>query len=109
MDESVGKCCICNDVFTSTHIELEPETVVFVCGHCLEKAKDNFIWLCLSCRKSFIRPKELVINRVKDHELKKAYMLCQDLQIIQGLDMCIACDPERIIDYMEIQSNGIEC
>lgn len=107
--ESAGKCNICNDVYTQTHVEVESGVFIYVCGSCIEKARDNFIWLCMTCGKTYIRPKELVINRIKDFELKKAYMLCEELQIIQGIDMCIACDPDRIMEYMEMQYAGIEC
>jgi len=109
MNDSLVKCNICKDVYTATSVEIEPEVAVFVCDDCIDKAKDNFIWLCITCGKSYIKPKHLVINKVKDHELKKAYMLCQDLQIIQGIDTCIACNPERIIEYMELQYAEIEC
>jgi hypothetical protein len=37
---------------------------------------------------------------MKDLELKKAYMLCEDKQIIQGIDMCLQCDPEGIIEQV---------
>jgi hypothetical protein len=63
----------------------------------------------MTCGKSYIRPKELVINRIKDYELKRAYMLCKDMQIIQGIDMCISCHPERIVEYMGMQETTIEC
>jgi hypothetical protein len=109
MNDSVGKCNICNNVYTETNVEIEPEVAVFVCDDCIDQARDNFIWICITCGKAYIKPKDLVINKVKDHELKKAYMLCQDLQIIQGIDTCIACHPERIIDYMELQYAEIEC
>ncbi len=109
MDDSVGKCNICKDVYTGNYVVVEGEIMVFVCADCIEKAKDSFIWLCMDCGKSFVQPKELVISRVKDLELKKAYMLCQDLQVIQGIDSCISCHPERIVEYMEMQCTGVEC
>jgi hypothetical protein len=109
MNDSVGKCNICNNVYSETNVEIEPEVAVFVCADCIDQARDNFIWLCITCGKAYIKPKDLVINKVKDHELKKAYMLCQDLQIIPGIATCIACHPERIIDYMELQYAEIEC
>jgi len=109
MNDSLVKCNICKDEYTATSVEIEPEVAVFVCDDCIDRAKDSFIWLCITCGKSYIKPKHLVINKVKDHELKKAYMLCQDLQIIQGIDTCIACNPERIIEYMELQYAEIDC
>ena len=109
MSGPVGKCNICKDVYTETSVEIEPEVAIFICADCIEQAKDNFIWLCITCGKTYIKPKHLVINRVKDLELKKAYMLCQDMRLIQGIDMCIACHPERIIEYMETQNAGMDC
>ncbi len=108
MSGSVGKCNICKDVYTATSIEIETDLAIFVCADCIETAKDNFIWLCITCGKAYIKPKELVINKVKDPELKKAYMLCQDMQLIQGIE-CIACHPERVVEYMEMQCAGTEC
>ena len=109
MNESVGKCNICKEVYTATRVEMEPEVSIFICADCIEKARDHFIWLCITCGKTYIKPKDLVINKVKDHELKKAYMLCEDMRLIQGIDMCVACRPERIIEYMEMQYSGMEC
>jgi hypothetical protein len=36
-------------------------------------------------------------------------MLCEDMQIIQGIDVCFACDPDRMLEYMENEYAGIEC
>ena len=109
MNDSIGKCSICKEVYTATFVEITPDAGVYICADCAEKAVDNFIWLCITCGKVYINPKELVITKVKDPELKKAYMLCRDAQIIQGIDMCIACHPERIVEYMEMQYSEIEC
>ncbi len=106
---TLGLCAICNSVHTSNHVEVEQDSMVYVCSGCVEKAIDNFIWICLSCGKSFIKPKQLVIHRVKDRELKRAYMLCQDLLIIQGIESCISCHPERIVEYMETLISSVEC
>lgn len=103
------RCNICKDEFTTTHVEAAPGVLLYVCSSCLEKANDNFIWICMSCGEIYLRPKRSVINRVKDHELKRAYMLCEDLQIIQGIDMCIACNPELIVEYMADQQAPMEC
>ncbi len=109
MKDAHGQCNICKKEYTSKHVEVMPGTVVYVCSQCVEKAKDNFIWLCMNCGKSYIRPKDLVINKIKNYELKRAYMLCEDMLIIQGIDMCIACSPERIVEYMETHQAAKEC
>ncbi|MDH4027906.1 MAG: hypothetical protein OEU95_03630 [Nitrospirota bacterium] len=109
MKNEVGKCIICGEVYTTSNVELFKKTYVFVCTRCLERAKDNFIWLCMTCGKSYVKPKDLVITRIRDHELKKAYMLCKDTQLVQGIDECIACTPERMVEYLETQQEGMDC
>jgi hypothetical protein len=109
MNEDYGQCSICKDTYTMQHVEAAPNTYIFVCSECIEIAEDNFIWLCLTCGKTYIRQKALVINKIKDLELKKAYMLCEDMLIIQGIDVCIACSPERILDYAEMDESALEC
>jgi len=109
MKDSIGKCHVCKDACTEQFVEIDHGVAIYVCEDCIEKARDNFIWLCISCGKAYIRPKDLVITRIKDLELKKAYMLCQDLQLIQGIDKCISCHPERIVEYMEMQYAEVEC
>ena len=109
MKEGFGLCNICKETYTIQNVEVAPDSVIYVCTECIEKAKDNFIWLCLTCGKTFIKPKLLVINRVKDLELKRAYMLCEDMLIIQGIDTCIACSPERMLDYAEMDESAMEC
>ena len=107
--EEVGKCNICKEVYTKRSVAVDEGEAVYVCEDCIEAAKKNFIWLCMCCGKTYIRPKDLVIARIKDLEIKRAYMLCENMQIIQGLDMCVACSPERILDIMEVQYDAAEC
>jgi len=109
MEEKCGQCSICKDRYTMQYVEAAPDEYLFVCSECIEKAKDNFIWVCLICGKTFIKPKDLVINKIKDLELKKAYMLCEEMLIIQGIEGCIACSPERILDYAEMDETITEC
>jgi len=63
----------------------------------------------MSCGKVYFRPKKMVISRLRDEELKRAYMICEDMQIVQGIDICVACDPEGIFKYMENQKVVMEC
>jgi hypothetical protein len=55
-----------------------------------------------------MRPKKMLIEKISNFELKQAYILCEDMQIIQGIDMCIECDPEGVLNYMEVQTTA-EC
>jgi hypothetical protein len=103
------KCTICQKEYTSLHSEVMPGINIYVCEKCLEAAKHNFIWICMSCGKVYLRPKKLVLARLKDEELKRAYMICEDMQIVQGIDMCISCDPEGVFNYMESQKMAMEC
>lgn len=109
MYDSLGKCNICKKEYTSTHVEAMPGVTVYVCQHCMEKTKNNFIWLCMGCGKVYIRPKKQVISRIKDSELKRAFLLCEDMLIVQGIDACIECDPEMIREYMDSLQTAAEC
>jgi hypothetical protein len=103
------KCSLCKKEYTSINTEVQPGETIYVCDKCLESAKDNFIWICMSCGKVYLRPKKMVIERIADFEMKRAYMLCEDMQIIQGIDMCIECNPEGILDYMNMEKTAMEC
>jgi hypothetical protein len=93
-------CHICKAETTTIHAELAPGQNIFVCEKCLETAKQNFIWICIHCGSAYIRPKSLVLKRLSEPELKRAYAQCEDLQIIQGIDRCIECSPEVIMEYV---------
>lgn len=82
---------------------------IYVCANCLEATKYNFIWICMNCGKVYIRPKALVIKKINDYELKRAYMLCAEMRIIEGIDMCIECDPQGIVNYMKNVKAEAEC
>jgi hypothetical protein len=103
------RCSICRYEYTSTHVEAVSGVKVYVCKNCLETAKNNFIWICMNCGRVYIMPKDLVIKRINDIELKRAYLLCRDMRIIQGIDMCIECDPEGIMEYLNAQNIWSEC
>ncbi|TNF52264.1 hypothetical protein EP227_07625 [bacterium] len=103
------QCSICKHEYTSIHVEAVPGIKIFVCESCLEAARYNFIWICMNCGKVYLRPKKLVMSKITDIELKKAYLLCEDMQIIQGMDMCIDCDPEGLMDFMENAQVIAEC
>jgi hypothetical protein len=102
IDNKLQKCNICKDDYTSIHVEAMPGIKVYVCDNCLEAAKHNFIWICMNCGKVYIRNKQLVLARIKNNELKRAYLLCMEMQIIQGIDMCIGCDPEGVLFYLDV-------
>lgn len=103
------KCSLCKKEYTSIHTEVQPGVQIHVCESCLESAKNNFIWICMSCGKVYLRPKKMVIERTTNFELKRAYILCEDMQIIQGIDMCIECDPQGIVNYMNLEKTAMEC
>ncbi len=101
------KCTICKKELTSIHTEVKPGETIYVCDSCLEISKKNFIFICMSCGEVYLRPKKQMIERIADLETKKAYMLCEDMQIIQGIDMCIQCDPAGIVDNVASQKSAI--
>ncbi len=93
-------CIVCRQDKTTIHAEVAPGQQVYVCEKCLETAKQNFIWICMSCGNVYIRPKSLVLKRLADPSLKHAYLQYKDQQIIQGIDRCIECDTTRIVQYV---------
>ncbi len=103
------KCTICKEEYTSTYAEAMPDVVVYICENCIEAAKHNFIWICMRCGRVYMRPKKLVIDRTDNLELKRAYIQCEDMQIIQGIDMCIECDREGIMNYMNDRKIRARC
>ncbi len=109
INNKIQECNICKNEYTSTYAEAMPGVKIYVCEKCLESAKHNFIWICMSCGEVYIRPKSLILQRLDNFELKKAYLTCQDMQIIQGIDMCIKCDPEGILNYMDKVKVAAEC
>jgi hypothetical protein len=96
-----GLCIVCRHEAASMHVEASPGLVIYVCETCIESAKHNFIWVCLNCGKAYVRSKALIINNIKDPALRRAYASCEDRQIVQGIDVCIECDPQGILKYMQ--------
>ncbi len=94
----IDQCIVCRHEYTSTHVEALPGLSIHVCEACLESAKYNFIWICLNCGKVYMRPKALMMRRAKTPALEQAYALCAHRQIIQGIDICIECDPQGILN-----------
>jgi hypothetical protein len=99
-NNSIKRCTVCRDEYTSVYTEALPGLKLYVCRNCVEAAKQHFIWICMNCGRVYLRPKKLVIERIGDDELKRAYSLCEDVQIIQGIDLCIECDPKGVFDYL---------
>lgn len=100
MSDSLGQCSICKKEYTTTHVEAKPGVQLYVCANCLEKAKDNFIWVCTNCGKSHSRPKKLIFSRLAFSGLENAHLLSEGVPLIQGIDICIECDPEGIREYV---------
>jgi len=63
----------------------------------MDSAKANFVWICLSCGNVYMRPKNLVMNRIYDYGIREASFLYEN-QIIQGIDACINCNPDLILE-----------
>lgn len=101
MYDSMNQCHICRKEYTSMHVEVKPGIIIFACSSCLEKAKEHFIWVCIHCGKSYFRSKEQVIGRLKGYGMEHAALLCNGAQLILGIDMCIACNPEGIVRYVQ--------
>ncbi|MEW6109347.1 MAG: hypothetical protein AB1632_09320 [Nitrospirota bacterium] len=96
----LGRCNICKLEYTTSHIEAKPGIILYVCKDCLEIAGQNFIWICLNCGKVYIRPKELIKRRINGSGYRDSTIFSEDKKIIQGVEMCKACNPEGILDYV---------
>ena len=101
-DHENGKklCIVCRDTLTDIHADGEDGSSIRVCAQCLESSRENFIWVCMHCGNVYIRPKALVLQRLTDPGLRKAYLACEGLQMIQGIERCIACDPQEIVEIV---------
>jgi hypothetical protein len=62
----------------------------------------------VSCGKAYFRPKDEVLNRLEGYGLENASMLCNGAQLILGVDMCIECNPQGIVDYVNSEDFAIE-
>jgi len=103
MDDGMrrSECVVCHEL-TPLFAEPVPGHLIFVCHDCLDLAKEYFIFVCMRCGKVHKRSKEMWIKRVTDLKLKEAYIACRDHQIIQGIEMCVECDPDGILKYMDV-------
>ena len=96
--DRISQCSVCKSGYTSFHFEVMPAVKIYVCQDCMEWARSHFIWICLNCGRSYLRPKNLVMNRIYDYGLREAAFLYEN-RIIQGIDACICCSPEQILEY----------
>ncbi len=92
-------CNICRSEYTSNYVEAMPGLTIHVCRNCLELTKHHFMWICLNCGRVYSIPKAMIMQRINNLDLKKACLLSMDMQIIQGIDACIECDPEGTWEY----------
>jgi hypothetical protein len=60
----------------------------------------------MHCGSVYIRPKKLVLKRLRDPELLRSYKACEGLQIIQGIDLCVECDPGHVLEYVAAAKAG---
>lgn len=107
-NNKISQCNICRQEYTSFHFEAMPGFKIYVCQNCLKAAKHNFIWICMNCGKSYFRPKNLVMKRINGYGIKEASIL-NESQIIQGIYMCIKCNPKGICDYINSNKKRKEC
>ena len=88
-------CGFCGGGYTSVRVEVIGGVEVYACDSCLERAANtNFIWLCLQCRRVYLKPKKLVVEESGDMELRAWYLRCMNDQVVQGIDRCVACEAE---------------
>jgi hypothetical protein len=93
-------CQICGNHETAMHVDLGHGNLIYVCGPCLQKARNNFIWICLHCGKTYERPKEEVLKRLEAYGVDNACLMCSGEHLIFGIEECIECDPQGILDHV---------
>ena len=108
MFDELKQCNICKNEYTTMHVEYKPGVLVYVCPSCMEKSRDNFVWLCLNCGKSYFRPKKLVIDQLERSGLGNASLLGEGIQLIQGIEICIECDPQGILEYVNCKEEELD-
>ena len=95
---TVRLCSICKEDYAVLQAQTVAGKDICVCDRCLEvKARRNFVWICLGCRRVYLRQKRMVIARTDDEEMRGAYLELLDATVIQGMESCVACDRERIL------------
>lgn len=109
MENHFELCTVCNDVYTANQTEIKPELKIYICEDCIDAATYNSIWLCLHCGRAYFRPKNIVIDESTDEELKRAYMLFEETQVIQAIEMCEKCDPNGTERYMKLDITNLDC
>ena len=88
-------CGLCGEGYTSIHVEVIGGIEIYTCEGCLEKAaRSNFVWLCLQCRRVYLKPKKMVIEQMGDMELRAYYLRYMNDHMIQGIDRCASCESE---------------
>ncbi len=108
MFNSLEQCHLCRNEYTSMHVEVKPGVLVYACSSCLEKTKDSFIWVCVNCGKAYFRPKDMVRSRLENDGLEKAALLCDGAQLIMGIEICIDCDPQGILEYVQSETADLD-
>lgn len=88
------------------HIEYKPGTIIYVCPNCMKKTRDNFVWLCMNCGKSYFRPKEAMMRRLEAGGMGNASSLRDNVQLIMGIEMCVECNPQGIVDYVNKEESA---
>lgn len=97
------RCSICNHESTYVHTEIMNGVIIHICHTCLEAAEQHYFWLCMGCGEIHLKPKHKVIEQLMDSEIKNTYILSDDIQIIQGTEVCMACIFEGAMYYMDKQ------
>ncbi len=95
---TIAECNVCRREYTSFHFEVLPGSKISVCQSCIDRSENDFIWICINCGRSYSRPKQVVMNRLNGYGLRFAALLYGS-KIIQGLELCIECNPDGILHF----------
>lgn len=102
-------CSICKEDHALLE-KREPDGDVCICDRCRESvARDNFIWICLSCRKVYLESKQLFLERERDPDTRRYYRDVIAECVIHGLETCLQCSAERAYHRAGRESELICC
>lgn len=85
-------CSICKEDHVILDSTRPTDGNVCICERCFETvAKDNVVWICLSCRQVYLESKKLLLERESDPDIRRCYRNMLSECVIQGLETCLNC------------------
>ena len=118
-----GKLCVvCCKNKTSIKCEINRtdsglpyREIIYVCERCLDDSIENFIFICINCRKIHKRDKNKAISKLlksnseDDIEFSRGLRIVAREKMIMGISSCISCNKDSILDNFLFDQNSGSC